>query len=291
MTREAALEVAASHVVDDAIRSQALVRMLPAVYCLPDLATDRRCQRRGALLYRPDAALGALDALDEWGVSLDTTPAGPLEMVTDEHHRASHVARVRVRRRRGFRNEAPQVVVRDGMRLVRLETAIIDSWGTLPAIEQRMPALVAVRERRTTGARLVAALDARDRVAGAAPMRRVFGLIGAGCHSQLELWGHERVFARPGLRHAMPQFRLVLGDRVVYLDRYYEAEMLAVEMDGAAYHGAPGQRERDIRRDASVATRGIQTIRFGHPRLFGDPDGVGDELLEVLEVRRRQLLR
>jgi very-short-patch-repair endonuclease len=67
--------------------------------------------------------------------------------------------------------------------------------------------------------------------------------------------------------------------------------MLAVEMDGAAYHGEPGQRERDIRRDAGVAARGIQTIRFSHLRLFNDPDGVRAETLDILEARRRQLRR
>jgi very-short-patch-repair endonuclease len=64
---------------------------------------------------------------------------------------------------------------------------------------------------------------------------------------------------------------------------------LAVELDGAAYHGEPGQRERDIRRDAAVATFGIQTVRFSHPRIFGDPDGVRAEVLAILAVRRRQL--
>jgi very-short-patch-repair endonuclease len=60
-------------------------------------------------------------------------------------------------------------------------------------------------------------------------------------------------------------------------------------MDGAAFHGSPGQRERDIRRDAALAVMGIQVVRFSHQRLFGDPDGCRRELLAILAARRRQL--
>lgn len=75
----------------------------------------------------------------------------------------------------------------------------------------------------------------------------------------------------------------------IYLDRYFEEERLAVELDGAAFHGSPGQRERDIRRDAALAAIGIQVIRFSHQRLFADPEGVRRELLQILAARRRQL--
>ena len=75
----------------------------------------------------------------------------------------------------------------------------------------------------------------------------------------------------------------------VYLDRYFDRERLAVELDGAAFHGSPGQRERDIRRDAALAALGIQVVRFSHQRLFNDPDGVRAELLRILSARRYQL--
>jgi very-short-patch-repair endonuclease len=76
--------------------------------------------------------------------------------------------------------------------------------------------------------------------------------------------------------------------RNVYLDRLFDAEMLNVELDGAAYHGKPGQRERDLRRDAALATLGYLTVRFSHLRLHRDPAGVVEKLLAILETRRRQ---
>jgi very-short-patch-repair endonuclease len=75
------------------------------------------------------------------------------------------------------------------------------------------------------------------------------------------------------------------------LDRAFLAEMVAVELDGAAYHGAPGQRERDLRRDSALARLGWLTVRFSHLRLHREPGHVIDELVEILEHRRSQLIR
>jgi very-short-patch-repair endonuclease len=289
--RADALELFAAHVVDDALTSGAIVRLLPSTYALPEFAGDRSAHRRAALLHRPDAALGGLDALDVWVVLDEPQARGAIELVTEATRRESKAAGLRVARRAGFRNAPPHVVVRDGMRVTRLERTIVDSWPLLPEMDRRAPALIAVRERRTTGDRLLDALAASGRVHGAAQMRHAFGLIARGCHSPLELWGHENVFNVGALRHAQCQVRMQTPSGVIYVDRFYAAEMVAVEMDGAAYHGAPGQRERDIRRDATLAALGIQTIRFSHPRLFGDAPGARSDLLHVLAVRRDQLGR
>ncbi|HEX3866735.1 MAG TPA: DUF559 domain-containing protein [Gemmatimonadaceae bacterium] len=88
-----------------------------------------------------------------------------------------------------------------------------------------------------------------------------------------------------------PQRRTAVGNRVFVLDRSFEAELVAVELDGAAYHGAPGQRERDLRRDAALARLGWLTVRYSHPRLHGDAGGVIEELADILARRRKQLRR
>jgi len=120
-------------------------------------------------------------------------------------------------------------------------------------------------------------------------MRRIFGLVAAGCQSVLELVGHEHVFCVGELRRAQCQVPVPTRIGRVYLDRYYDEEMVAVEMDGAAYHGSPRQRERDIMRDAAVAALGIQTLRFSHLRLFHNMLDVRLETLQVLAARRHQL--
>jgi very-short-patch-repair endonuclease len=76
---------------------------------------------------------------------------------------------------------------------------------------------------------------------------------------------------------------------VYYLDRAFRAAMVAVELDGADHHTKPADRERDLRRDAELATLGWLTVRFTAARLRADPAGVLDELLAILEVRAIQL--
>jgi very-short-patch-repair endonuclease len=91
----------------------------------------------------------------------------------------------------------------------------------------------------------------------------------------------------------MPPFtqqrRLEVAGEVFVLDAAYDEVQLAVEMDGAAWHGSRAQRERDIRRDALVATAGWQTLRFGYRRLTGEPEACRTEILAVHQVRRRLL--
>ena len=108
----------------------------------------------------------------------------------------------------------------------------------------------------------------------------------AGCRSALEIWGHDHVFTGPGLPALRRQHPVRLGDRTVYLDVYAEPERVAFELDGAAYHGDPEQREADLCRDAALAARGIQVVRFSHRRLVREPDAVRREVLAVLATRR-----
>jgi very-short-patch-repair endonuclease len=201
----------------------------------------------------------------------------------------TYSAGIQLHRRARFRLEAPFAVDRNGLKVVRLEQAVIESWSLLPKLARRAPAIVAVRERRTTPRRLLHVLDEQPRTFGAREQRRLFELLDAGNHSELEIWGHANVFADKRLPRSVSQHRVQLGGRVMYLDRAFLPEMTAVELDGAAYHGSPGQRERDLRRDTTLARLGWLTVRFSHPRLHADPGGVVEEILEILTRRRSQL--
>jgi very-short-patch-repair endonuclease len=244
--------------------------------------------RHGGLITRDQAARAvSMYVLDDAVRSGVVVRLFPRVFAFADARRADGIA---LHRRSWFRPEPPHMLIRNGLRVVRLEHAIIESWPLLPEIDRVVPALVAIRERRTTGERLNAALLECGRVPGAAAMRRLFGLAADGCHSALELWGHQNVFSHkslPAARRQVP-FDLPRIGRI-YLDRYHEEEMVDVELDGAAFHGSPGQRERDLARDASLARLGIQTVRYSHVRLHRAPAGVRDELRAVLAVRRQQL--
>jgi hypothetical protein len=210
-------------------------------------------------------------------------------VTTDTDHASSSVSGVVIHRRKGFAVGAPLTVVRNEMDVVRLEQAVVESWLMLDPLCRRAPAIVAVRDRRTTAQRLRTTLAANRNIAGSADMRPLFSALGDGCQSELELWGHNHVFTHPSLPPSRGQVPVQLGRRRIYLDRVYDEEMVNVELDGAAYHGRPGQRERDLRRDAAVARLGWLTLRYSHPRLQGETPEVRQELLDILAVRRRQL--
>jgi very-short-patch-repair endonuclease len=72
----------------------------------------------------------------------------------------------------------------------------------------------------------------------------------------------------------------------MYLEMYAERERVNIELDGAATHGDPRQREIDLRRDALLATLGILVVRFSHRRLVHEPDEVRRETLAILARRR-----
>ena len=63
--------------------------------------------------------------------------------------------------------------------------------------------------------------------------------------------------------------------------------LLAVEMDGAAWHGSRQQREHDIRRDALLATVGWQTMRFSFARLTQTPERCRREIRATHAARLR----
>lgn len=285
LSREDALATTADHVLEDAVRSGDLVRLFPNVYALATVAQDRTIRRRAALTYCPKAALSHADALDVWGIDARAWLDEQIHLTAAADHHVRRASGLVLHRRRGFVCDRPDVIVRAGLRVVRLETAIVDSWSILPAIDRRVPVIVAMRERRTTSARILTAAKGRRLPPEAVAVIR---MAAAGCHSPLEMWGHERVFSHPSLPESRCQVPMDLPSGRIYLDRYYDEEKLAVELDGAAYHGEPGQRERDLRRDAALAALGIQTVRFSHPRLHGAADAVRAEVREILAIRRAQ---
>ena len=126
---------------------------------------------------------------------------------------------------------------------------------------------------------------------GRAELRRLLDLIAGGCESELEIWGVTRVL--PGPPHVpawIQQLPIRLGDgRQVRLDAAYPEALVAVELDGAAFHGSRAARERDLRRDTALAALGWVVLRFSYARLVTDPEGCRREIEAV--VRRRLALQ
>ena len=181
----------------------------------------------------------------------------------------------------------PPFVRVQGLVTVAPADAIASSWPLLGLADRRQPAITAVRNRLITPDELVEAVDRSPRLAGRRDLVELARLLAAGCESELEIWGYLRVFDIPGLNHAVRQKVVRVGDSVYRLDLAYEQERVAVELDGYRYHSTREQRERDMRKDAALASIDWLTLRFSHQRLHADVRGCQRDTLTTLAARRR----
>lgn len=266
------------------VASGALVRLAPSVFALPSSAHDWRV-RTAAALHGRNAVASHATALALWGLS--EHPPGPVHVTVPRGASGRGSPGVVV-----HRSDGPLVSMRAG----GLDTspparAVVDSWGAGPAerVDVRAAAITAVRRRLCRPRELAREIDSNSRLPGRAQLAELVGLLHDGCQSELEIWGCLHVLRAPGMPTFVQQRRVSVDGTVVALDAACEESLLAIEMDGAAWHGSQAQRESDIRRDALVATIGWQTLRFSYRRLTRSAAACRREILAV-HTARLQLL-
>ncbi|WP_326557754.1 endonuclease domain-containing protein [Micromonospora sp. NBC_01796] len=242
-------------------------------------------RRRAVLMYADGrGALSHTTALDVW--ALRRQPADePLHLSIPQGVALRSRSGLVVHRRIGFEVAPPQAMIRGNLRVVRIERALVEAWPLLAPAERPESVIGAVNQRLTTPDRIGVALMALPRLSGRAELRVLLDRLAAGCRSALEIWGHDHVFTGPGMPRFQRQVRIQVANRTMYLDVYAERERVAFELDGAATHGDPRQREIDLRRDALLATVGIMVVRFSHRRLVHDTAQVRREIIAILATR------
>jgi very-short-patch-repair endonuclease len=268
------------HIVRYALRTGRLARPFPGVLAAPDRAADPAVRRRAALrLAGPDAALSHLSALVVWGLPTDDREG--IHLVTGLSRRIRIAGIVAHRRHHPIES-----VTRNGFPVTRLERALVEAWPLRHADAQRAPLLAAIANRWTTAERVSAALDAVRNLPDRRTLTTLLSKLSAGCQSELELWGYDRVFTGPDMPSFARQVPVRLPGRTVYLDLLDRETRTDFELDGAKWHSGPAERERDLRRDAALAARGFRVVRFTHDRLIGEPETVRAEVLAVLATAR-----
>jgi very-short-patch-repair endonuclease len=260
-----------------------LQRVQPGVYGLPAAMRDWRVGVEAAV-HATGGVVSHRSALALWDLA---PPGGPIHLTVGLTRSGRGSAGVVLHRTRELRATVRRV---DGLPVSCVERAIVDAWGApagLSRADVRAAAIAAVRRRLCLPRQLSAEVDRRPCLRGRAALVQLVGLLAAGCQSELEIWGCLHVLRGPG----MPAFTLqhpvqVAGQRFV-LDAACEEVQLAIEMDGAAWHGSREQREKDIRRDALLATIGWQTLRFGFRRMTAGPAGCQHDIRAAYHARRR----
>jgi very-short-patch-repair endonuclease len=260
-----------------------LRRLQPGIYALPSAAGEWRI-RLEAAVHATGGVVSHRSALALWELA---PPGGPIHLTVGHGRSGRGTAGVVLHRTRELDETVRRV---EGLPVSCVERAVVDTWGTTAGLSRadvRAAAIGAVRRRLCRPRDLFAELERRPCLRSRRALTELVGLLADGCQSELEIWGCLNVLRGPG----MPAFTLqrpieVAGERFV-LDAACDEVRLAVEMDGAAWHGSREQRERDIRRDALLATIGWQTLRFGFRRLTGAPDGCRRDIRAAYTARRR----
>jgi hypothetical protein len=239
-------------------------------------------QAWAAVLWAWPAALGGESALRAFeGPGRRSRDTGRIHVLVERERRLSPPERVVVHRREGF-----SVQWNLGPPRTRIEQAVLDVALAAP---DRLAAVAALADasgsRRTTAARLRAALDARAWVPHRDWLVAVLDDVAAGTCSVLEqeyLSGVERAHGLPlGLR----QTRASHAGRTMWQDVRYEEWGLVVELDGRLDHTAAADRDRDLDRDLAAAAAGEQTLRLGWGQVVDRACATAELVAQVLSAR------
>lgn len=261
-----------------AVASGAARRVLPGVYASAAHAESFEV-RAHAVARWSGAALSGAAALFVWGL-LDKPPA-ELEIAVPHDLRVRGPSWLKVRRV----SHELSATERNGLRVVSPASAIVTGFGE---VDPRLRAEIVFRAIRTglAGAPQVReVLRGTPRVKARRALEARLDAAERGAHSWLEERGLREVFNTKAFAGFVRQHQVVVeGERFV-LDMFETRTRLAVELDGAQFHADGNARIRDIRRDAVVATQGIQTIRLATWDLVNRPDWCRQVVLEVLAAR------
>ncbi len=268
-----------------------LVHVHPGVVMLPRLLDDPLARARAATLWS-QGPLSHVSALALW----DAVPAWtqPMHVTVPADRFPRRTTGVVVHR---TTLPLPMTSIH-GITVTDLGRSLVDAWdwahrqrnGSRPRGGQavvRQAVIECVRSRRTSVPALRTQSAACPVHAGRAELAGLLDLVASGCESELEVWGVTRVLPGPPRVPAwVQQYPVRLGDgRPVRLDAAYPEARVAVELDGAAFHGSRAARERDLRRDSALAALGWVVLRFSYARLMGDPEGCRREI-EAVVLRR-----
>jgi hypothetical protein len=162
-----------------------------------------------------------------------------------------------------------------------VEHTVFDLADTMPLDGAIAVVVKAVSTQRTTPASLRLALAGRSRQRWRAELIEMLTPAAAGAESVLELR-----FVKGVLRpHGLPLGESQQHTRAGRHDRRYAALRLLVELDGWAWHGDPGARAHDNRRDRVAAIDGWLTTRAGWREVVGAPCQLAWELGRLMQAR------
>lgn len=245
------------HTVNAAVHAGTITRVAPAIYVATSRLAETEWRASAAALWvGSSGAVSGAAALWLHGIAR----AAPNVVTVAAPHRFKRTPLPYVRLRR---TTVPFTVeVARGTPVTPVADALIHAWEELPARNRVGAVLDALRDGRTDASIISERLLAYPRVRGRRALTRLLGEADGGATSYLEHRAHTRVFHTTEFAGLEWQVPIAARGRRYILDAFDRRSRLAIEFDGRAFHSDDASRRRDLRRDADLATIGIQTLRF-----------------------------
>jgi very-short-patch-repair endonuclease len=282
ITRAALLDRISTATLDSWLRTGRLIRLDEGVYAIPEAGQDWRVRAEAAVRTR-GGIVSHGSALALWGL---VPPPASLHLTVGDERSGRGTKGFTLHRSRDL-SEVRRV---ERLPVTCVERALVDTWGRpgeLSRTAVRAATITAVRDRMCSARDLRLELDRRLQLPERAAFAALVRLLAEGCRSELEIWGCLHILRGPGMPTFVLQRPVTVRGETFLLDAACEESMLAVELDGAAWHGSRRQREKDIRRDALLATVGWQTLRFGFARAHRAADDCRRDILAAHTARLR----
>lgn len=268
------------------VASGSLVRPLPGVLALPSAAGTWRGRATAAVRWSGGHLCGR-SALALWDI---VGAPGPHVHLAVGRRRSIPVVPDWLR---PHRVEVPTWGVAGGFEVTLPARSVVEAWGhahaaggTARDVEIARSAVIGSLQRRRATVREVRRELARHpSLPGRAALAHLVELVGAGSHSEFEIWGLTHLLDIPGLPPAELQLSLPTRIGVLHLDAGWRAARLGVELDGAAFHGSPDQREADLRRDAAALAEGWAILRISRRRGMAEPAACRAEVATAFHRR------
>jgi hypothetical protein len=256
--------------VRDQVRAGRWQVMHRGVYAAFTGTPGRRAELWGVLLrLGSDAVLSHQSAAEMWGLLNGPSPVVHVTVPNDSNpDRFGKMSGVVIHRSRLVRRAQHPILTPPR---TRIEETVLDLVEAARDFDEAYDWICrAIGRRRTTAARIRAAMAERARMRWRHDIELALGDAGEGALSVLEfryVRGVERVH---GLPAATRQARVRHGTGNRYLDNLYEPYRACVEIDGAAAHPEDEQwRDKGRDRWNSVHEK-IETIRVGVPDLINE---------------------
>jgi len=250
-------------VVARLVRRGELVPLHPGVFVDHNGPPTWQQQTWAAVLHAGPSALcleSALRAAE--GPGRRSRATGVIHVAIDCERRLHDVPGVRVHRMAGF---ADRVQWNTGPPRLRYDESVLDVAAAARSDLDAVAALAdAVGARRTTAARLLERLRARQRIARRSWLEAVLADVAHGTCSVLEHSYQSRVVRPHGLPVGILQAPALATSGRIYRDVDHPDLGLKVELDGQLFHTATSDRDRDLERDLDAAVDGAAvTVRLG----------------------------